>query len=232
MTNWFYIIQDYLMPPTCILCGNNGYNSQDICKYCFLGLIKNNHRCYQCASIFTTPNPTPQLCGDCIRQPPFFDNTYAPFIYCGVLRYLITTLKFNNHYKNARLIGYLLANYLSQTAQLPEIIIPIPLHKKRLRERGFNQSTEIAKSLASHLNIPVDNQSCIRIRNTPHQTHVSAKQRHHNIKNAFALTQPIKAQHVAIIDDVMTTGATVNELAKVLKKSQVQRVDIWICARA
>ena len=232
VNNWLNIIQDYLLPPTCILCGNPGHNSQDICKPCFNSLKKNLYCCYRCAEIFESANLTPQLCGHCISQTPEFDETYAPYIYHDILRYLITHLKFNRQYKNARLLAYLLADYLQKTAELPELIIPVPLHKQRFRERGFNQSIEIAKSLSRYLHIPMDSKSCLRIRNTRHQIDLPSKQRRSNVKNAFKVKRVIKAQHIAIVDDVMTTGSTVNELAKTLKKSGVYRVDIWTCARA
>ncbi len=232
VNNWLNIIQDYLLPPTCILCGNKGHASQDICKPCFSHLKRNLHCCYRCAQIFETAILTPQLCGQCISQTPAYDETHAPYLYHDVLPYLITTLKFKRQFKNARLLGYLLANYLQKTAELPELIIPVPLHKKRFRERGFNQSLEISKSLSRHLNIPIDTNSCLRIKNTRHQIELPAKQRHSNVKNAFKVKQAIKADHIAIVDDVMTTGSTVNELAKTLKRSGVHRVDIWICARA
>jgi ComF family protein len=232
VNNWFNIIQQYLLPPTCILCGNTGYESQDICKPCFINLTKNLHCCYRCAESFETINRKPQLCGACIKQTPAFDETYAPFIYCDELRHLISTLKFNHQYKNARLLGFLLADYLKKTAELPELIIPVPLHKQRFRERGFNQSIEISKSLSKHLHIPIDTHSCIRIRNTTHQIELPAKQRQTNMKNAFKVEHTIKSQHIAIVDDVMTTGSTVNELAKTLKRSGINRVDIWVCARA
>jgi len=148
------------------------------------------------------------------------------------MRYLIANLKFNQQYQNARLLGSLLATHLKKTTKMPDIIIPIPLHKQRFQERGFNQSVEIAKVLAEQLNIPLNSNSCIRHRNTPHQINLPAKQRNTNIKNAFTISRAIKAQHVAIVDDVMTTGSTLNELASTLKKAGVNRVDAWACARA
>ncbi len=232
VNNWLNIIQHYLLPPTCILCGNAGFDSNDICHGCFNDLNRNNHCCYRCAEIFETPNAAPQLCGHCVSQTPAFEETHAPFIHQGIIRHLIARLKFNRQYQNARLLGTLLANHLEKTAEIPEIIIPVPLHKQRYRQRGFNQSVEIAKTLSKQLNIPLDTKSCIRHRNTPHQIDLPAKQRHKNIKNAFKNTKPIKASHVAIFDDVMTTGSTVNELAKLLKKAGVNRVDVWVCARA
>ena len=232
VNNWLNIIQDYLLPPTCILCGNPGFDSQDICQPCFNDLQKNIHCCYRCAVIFETPNPKPQLCGHCLSQSPTFDETHAPFIHQSIIRYLIASLKFNKQYKNARLLGYMLATHLEKTSEMPELIIPVPLHSQRYKERGFNQTIEIAKTVSKRLNIPIDTKSCIRSRNTPHQTNLSAKQRNKNIKNAFQLTKPVKARNIAILDDVMTTGSTANELAKVLKKAGATRVDIWVCARA
>ncbi|WP_371744922.1 ComF family protein [Methylobacter sp. S3L5C] len=148
------------------------------------------------------------------------------------MRHLITSLKFGAHYKNARLLGLLLAEHLKQTTQRPDLILPVPLHKIRYQQRGFNQAIEIAKTVAKELKIPLDLNSCIKHRDTPHQTALTAKQRRKNIKNAFSIINPIHAQHIAILDDVMTTGSTAHELAYLLKKAGVDQVDVWVCARA
>ena len=232
VNNWLNIIQHSLIPPTCILCGSAGFDYQDICQGCFNDLTRNIHRCYCCAEIFESPITSPRLCGHCISRPPIFDETHAPFIHQSIIRYLITTLKFNRQYKNARLLASLLVSHINKTAEMPDLIIPVPLHKQRFHERGFNQSLEIALILSKQLNVPLNNTSCIRHRNTPHQINLHAKQRKNNIKNAFKIISPITADHVVILDDVMTTGSTVNELAKVLKKAGVTRVDVWVCARA
>jgi len=230
--NWINIIQDYLLPPTCILCGNPGYDSRDICTCCYQHLPKNNQCCYRCAAQLEITTNTPTLCGRCLSGQPAFDETYESFIHQGAIRHLINNLKFNAHYKNARLLGLLLADHLKQSAELPDLIIPVPLHKARYRERGFNQAIEIARTVSKELHIPLDLSSCNRHRDTLHQTQLSAKKRRKNIKNAFSVIKPIHARHVAILDDVMTTGSTVHELASVLKKNGVSRVDVWVCARA
>ncbi|MFZ2406068.1 MAG: ComF family protein, partial [Methylobacter sp.] len=172
------------------------------------------------------------FCGRCLSRPPAFDETYAPFIHQGAIRHLIGTLKFGAHYKNARLLGMLLAEHLKQTAERPDLILPVPLHKTRYRRRGFNQAIEIARTVAKELQIPLDLTSCRRHRDTPHQTQLPAKKRRKNLKNAFSIVKPIHARHIAILDDVMTTGSTAHELAYVLKKSGISRVDVWVCARA
>lgn len=178
------------------------------------------------------PAPSPALCGQCLATHPAFDRTYAPFLHQGAIRHLITTLKFNAHYPNARLLGCLLAEHLLQTAQMPDLILPIPLHPARYRQRGYNQAIEIATILSRQLQIPMALDHCQRHRDTPHQTRLSAKQRRKNMKNAFKLVNPLHAHHVALVDDVMTTGSTAHELAAVLKRSGVAKVDVWICARA
>ncbi|SJM92449.1 Phosphoribosyltransferase [Crenothrix polyspora] len=230
--NWLNIIQNYTLPPICILCGNAGMTNLDLCDSCYRHLPGNHHGCRQCAEVLDIKIPAASLCGRCSSLNPAFDRTYAPFLHQGAPRYLITSLKFSANYKNARLLGSLLANYLQTHAERPDLILPVPLYKSRYRERGFNQSIEIARTVAKQLKLPLDVDSCIRHRDTPHQTSLTAKERRHNISNAFSVIKPITAQHVALVDDVMTTGSTVHELAAVLKKSGVKQVDIWVCARA
>jgi ComF family protein len=145
---------------------------------------------------------------------------------------LIHTLKFHNSYKNSRLLGRLISDSLKDKEELPELIIPVPLHPIRYQQRGFNQSLEIARTVSRQLNIPLDYSSCQRKKYTLQQSALPAKQRRKNIRNAFTTSRPINAEHIVILDDVMTTGATVNELARTLKKAGVSRVDVWVCARA
>ncbi|MDO9104297.1 MAG: ComF family protein [Methylovulum sp.] len=230
--NWLNIIQDYLLPPTCVLCGNVGHDRRDLCLPCYRHLPRNTPCCYQCAERLETPCAIPVRCGRCLSQRPAFDDTYAPFIYQGAIQHWITALKFGADYKHARLLGQLLAEHLQQTAERPGLILPVPLNPSRYRGRGFNQSIEIARTVAQILQLPMDLNSCRRQRDTPHQSALAAKQRRKNLKHAFTLVKPISARHVAILDDVMTTGATVHELAAVLKKAGVNRVDVWVCARA
>jgi ComF family protein len=230
--NWINIIQDFLFPPTCLLCGNPGFDSRDICHSCYRHLPRNNQYCFQCGDLLEIPTTTPVLCGRCLAKRPAFDRTYAPFIHQGAIRHLVTTLKFGTQHQNARLLGLLLAEHLKQTAEIPDCILPIPLHKARYRQRGFNQAIEIAGILSKQLQIPLELTSCQRHRDTPHQTQLSARQRRKNMKRAFSLIKPIQARHSAIVEDVMTTGSTVHELAALLKKSGVIRVDVWVCARA
>lgn len=232
MNNWLNIIQNKLIPPRCILCGQPGFADLDLCLACFDDLPGNHNCCYRCGVHFEISLDGPQLCGRCLKKNPSFDETCAPYLYNDSLRYLITQLKFHQHYKHARLLGTLLARHLAETTEFPECLIPVPLHRNRYQQRGFNQSIEIARHLSRQLSIPLDLKSCIRNRDTSHQTGLPAKQRRKNMRKAFSVINPLPYQHIAIIDDVMTTGATASALAETLKKHGVSRVDVWVCARA
>jgi ComF family protein len=230
--NWLNIIQNSFLPPTCILCGNFGFNAKDICQPCFERLPRNIHCCYRCAEPFPTQTAAPTLCGRCLSETTAFDETCAPFLHQDEIRHLVTGLKFGAQFKNARLLGSLLADYVGNAAEKPDCIIPVPLHKARYHERGFNQALEIARTVSHSLHIPLDYSSCTRLKDTAHQTGLSAKKRRQNLRRAFSVETSIKARHIAILDDVMTTGSTVNALAGALKKAGVSRVDVWVCARA
>ena len=126
-----------------------------------------------------------------------------------------------------------MAEHYAQQDARPEVIIPVPLHTGRLRERGFNQALELARPVAARLRIPINIHACARTRGTAAQSDLPAAQRTKNVKGAFELREPLKEVHrVAIIDDVMTTGATVDELARVLIAAGVENVQVWVCARA
>lgn len=204
----------------------------DICRGCHDDLSRNLHCCYRCGESFAVANPLPQLCGRCLRRTPNFDETQAPFHYDEVMRHLISQLKFHDRYSHARLLGGLLAAHLADNGEQPDCIIPVPLHPNRYRERGFNQALEIARHVGRELAIPLDYHSCARKRDTRHQIELPARQRLKNLRQAFEVTAPLGYQHVAILDDVMTTGATADALASALKRRGVSRVDVWVCARA
>lgn len=162
-----------------------------------------------------------------------FDELIAPFSYEEPIRSLITDLKFNGKLKYAKLFGELLSQKIIQNgAPFPSLIIPVPLHSKRLKERGFNQTIEIGKIIGKNLKIPLDNESLIRIKNTQAQSDLKSEARQANVKNAFALNKKIAAHHVAILDDVLTTGATLRSVCETLKNNGVNKITIWCVARA
>ena len=146
--------------------------------------------------------------------------------------YLVKALKFQGRLAVARLLGGLLGEIIAERGEpLPEFLLPVPLHPSRLRERGFNQALEIARSAARPSGLTVLPDSLQRIRATPPQTQLDGEARRHNVRGAFAVYRPIAARHVAIVDDVVTTGSTINELARLLRTVGVAEIDVWACAR-
>jgi ComF family protein len=156
----------------------------------------------------------------------------SAFRYEEPIRHLIQSLKFGSRHVNARLLGALLAENIDTTQALPEVVIPVPLHPLRYRERRFNQALEIARAVTSRLNLPLDYRTCHRIRPTNAQARLHADDRRKNIRQAFAVSSPLAYRHIALLDDVVTTGATVRELATTLRRAGANQIDIWACARA
>ena len=233
VNNWLNNILFYLLPTTCILCGARGNGELDLCQTCLDDLPLEAHRCRLCALPLPATGGQP-ICGVCLQLAPPLDSTYSFATYAPPMDRLILQLKFNQKLENARLLGLLMARQLMLSSDFvkPQVIIPVPLHKDRLRARGFNQALEIARVLAARLNIPLDASRCRRTRNTAAQSALAAKDRRRNIKNAFTVAQDMAFTHVALVDDVMTTGSTLYELARQLKFAGVQTVQAWVGARA
>lgn len=224
------IIQNYLYPPTCLLCGDPGDTGHDLCTLCAATLPYLRVSCPRCARpLFETV-----LCEDCRRHPPAFDRAFALFHYeeHGETGYLIKALKFGARYPCARLLGSLLAERVCQQRERPEAIVPVPLHPRRYRQRGFNQAIEIGRVVSSQLHIPLMPRLCRRVRYTDAQAQLSAVERHKNVSDAFeAKGTSLPYRHLAVLDDVVTTGATVNEVAIALRRIGVEKVEVWACAR-
>ena len=226
---WLESVRDYLLPAVCTLCGSSGVRARDLCPGCAEDLPVDKAACIRCGA----PLPIPGICGRCQLHPPAFDRTAAAFPYLAPVDAMIKRLKFNGDLHLARLLGSLMADHLGAAgAVLPEVIVPVPLHRRRLRERGFNQALELARPLARRLGVPLDWRHVVRTRATDPQADLPAKLRSGNVKDAFAVAPGFDAQRVAIVDDVMTTGYTVNELAATLRRAGVADISVWVCARA
>jgi len=235
-----------LFPSRCIFCrrtvntpmlkGQVIHPHVEICTDCFMTLPRNDSCCARCALPLTDEIGAAVLCGRCIKKAPAFDYAYSLFRYEDDVIRLVHQLKFAEKITYARSLGELLLlmwmHRISTVEQQPDCLLPVPLHPARLRQRGFNQSIEIARIMSSRLKIPIEYDAVIRQRKTTSQTGLEARQRQKNIRGAFEVVSEIKANHILIIDDVMTTGSTVNELARVLKKNNVERVGVLSVARA
>lgn len=229
---WLNTALNICYPPTCVLCGGSGDEGLDLCQACYNDLPHNEHSCPRCANPLP-PATTERICGVCQKHPPAYDRTLGLFVYAAPIDRLILQLKFNYKLEIGCLLGTLMAKMLEvKIDKIPQLIIPLPLHHKRLRQRGYNQALQLAKPIAQRLNVPLDNHFCQRMRDTAQQSQLPRHERQKNVRGAFALRSGFNAKHVAIVDDVMTTGQTVNELARLLRINGVEIIEVWICARA
>ncbi|MEN8213336.1 MAG: ComF family protein [Pseudomonadota bacterium] len=232
VNNWLNNIHFKLLPGCCLLCGQLSGSEQDICRACRSRLPVNDHQCRICAQPLPSSIPQGSLCGRCQKKPPLFDHCFAPYRYQDDLIRLHHNFKFHHKLAAGRLMAELMGERLAvPSRRLPQLLLPAPLHPGRLRERGFNQALELAHRLASQLSISVDSGSIVRTRNTLAQSSLPKKERQRNIRGAFTLSAGIDHAHVAIIDDVMTTGLTVNEIAKTLRDAGVSVIEVWVFAR-
>lgn len=226
--NWLNFIQSRLFPARCCLCGGAGSHPLALCPGC-LGDLPWLKTCCPCCGIPST-NPG-RTCGRCQNNPPPFDRTLALFRYQPPISQLIQQFKFNDRLTISRLFSQLLIQRLEQEPALPQAILPVPLHPKRQRERGFNQAIELARPIAEHFNMPLLLDVVTRQRDTATQTSLDARQRRKNLRGAFEVTKTIPHDHIAIVDDVVTTGTTIRELAKTLRKAGIHRIDCWAIAK-
>jgi len=226
------------IPSSCVLCNAGVKRNISLCHACEADLPIISHACKACGIPL---EETQSVCGQCLNSMPDVDYSISLFHYESPIDYLITKLKFSHKLSHAKILGSLLKHHLialnnNQQYSYPEAIIPVPLHKKRLIKRGFNQSLEIAKELTQALKIPIHNNVVQRDKATRAQSELDLKQRKRNIKGCFKLINknemmPVYS-HIVIIDDVVTTGATTNELAKLLKQAGIKKVGVWSIARA
>lgn len=222
----------FLYPSHCVLCGGQGARSLDLCAECFRELPWNRHPCPRCAAPLPPDVDTP-LCGNCIKAPPSWDEARSPLAYAYPLDKLVQRFKFDGDLAVGRLLGELLADYLAAgSSEKPDLIVPVPLHAARLKERGFNQATELAEPVSKRLKIPVRLDVYERVRATEVQSKLDAAERKKNLKDAFAVRRSVDGKHVAVLDDVVTTGTTAEILTRTLKDAGANRVEVWSVARA
>lgn len=220
-----------LLPPRCLLCHAPGADGRDLCRGCARDLAVNAPCCPRCAVPLEAPAP---LCGACLRRAPPLAAAWVPFRYAHPLDLLEARFKFRADLAAGRVLGELLAERAALEAPArPDCIVPVPLHASRLRERGYNQALELARPVARALGVPLRQDALVRVRATPAQTGLDAVARRRNLRAAFAVPARVALPaHVALLDDVMTTGATLHEAARVLLRAGARRVDAWALARA
>lgn len=225
----------WIMPRICVACDFNSYDLyHDLCEHCKKLLPWSEDRCYRCG-LTLEPKAESIICIKCLETPPAYNRLCALFSYQAPITIFVNQLKFSDKLYFGPLFASLFAEAIIHRwynkEPLPELIIPMPLHRKRFRRRGYNQAYEIAKPLAKILNLPVDLFACKRIKYTQQQSRLDKIQRHQNVLGAFAVPKPLKYKHVAIVDDVVTTGSTVKSLSLALLAAGVEIIDVWCVAR-
>ena len=226
--NWLKIKQN------CLLCGEQADTQQPICGHCEAELPWLGGHCQVCA----LPLPCQGLvCGACLKKPPSFTKVEVPWRYAFPIDSLINRFKHQAKWPMGRLLGELLSHHLQHAFDeglpRPDMLLPVPLANKRQRERGFNQAEMLCTWLGKSLSLPMEPFWLRRIIDTPAQQQLDAATRKRNLRNAFALTPECKVNglHLALVDDVLTTGATAERLARLLIKAGASRVDVYCLAR-
>lgn len=235
---WLKKLIAWLLPHTCLLCNQKVVEiGGQLCSDCHADLPWQLITCRVCAYPLAASDligADNAVCGQCLSEPPPFSFSHSALQYQAPVDHWVVALKFRQQLVYAQLLADLFLQTLSKQGRnegKPELIIPMPLHAQRLRERGYNQALEIAKPLAKKLRIPLAPHACQRIVATAPQASMSASERKENVKQAFRVSPDLKAKHVVIVDDVVTTGSTVAELSRALRQAGVERVEVWCCAR-
>lgn len=217
-----------LLAPRCLVCSERGVDRLDLCVDCRAALPWNDAACGRCA----LPLAVGADCPRCAVAPPPFGHAHAAFRYEFPIDRLLPRLKFRGDLAAGALLATLL-HWSLDPAQRPQALVPVPLHRARLRQRGYDQALELAKSLSAATGLPLLCSRLQRPRRTLAQTELGASARRGNVLGAFALAPgPPLPAHVALVDDVLTTGATAGECAHVLLDAGVARVDLWTVASA
>lgn len=214
-----------LLAQDCLLC-QAASAGRLLCEACERELPATASACPRCA----LAEPSNAECGACLAHPPHYDASRAAFVYGYPVDALIQALKYGGQLALASLFAHKLYQRIEKTAGV-DLIVPLPLHPARLAERGFNQTAEIAKTLSRLSGIAMDARLARRVRNTAPQTALPWRERAANMRQAFACERDLAGLRVAVVDDVMTTGATLDEFARTLKRSGAARVENWVVAR-
>jgi len=241
--NLFGRLIELVYPPRCPICRSflaqdtyDGLPASNVCLSCLAEFAALTPPfCTICSRPFDSGSGQCHICEACLRKQPFFDSIGAPYIYDGSLKTAIHLFKYEGRIDLAGFLGPLLSSFARdwRPDENDSIVMPVPLHPRRLRERGFNQSKILAGYVASELDTKLDFLSLRRIKYTMPQTGLGKAERRKNVRGAFALKVPerVSGRTVILVDDVATTGNTLNECAKILLKAEAKQVLCLVLAR-
>ncbi|MGK7294946.1 MAG: ComF family protein [Candidatus Wenzhouxiangella sp. M2_3B_020] len=218
-------------PPVCLVCGRSSDRERDCCSGCRAAMPTPAGRCRRCAAVLERDV---EACGGCLSRPPAFNAAWTAFEYAAPVANLVQRFKFDGDLAAGRVLARLMAERLvAVRADRPQLMVPVPLNWRREWRRGFNQAGLLCRDLSRHLDGLPRVSALRRARATAAQSDLPADRRGGNVRGAFTVRRlPPGARHVALVDDVMTTGSTLAECARVLKRAGVGRVDAWVLARA
>jgi ComF family protein len=227
---WLKRLHIQVFPVRCRLCLATGSGELDLCVACRADLPWLPTVCERCAAPLPAGAEDSGVCPACRATPPALARCHALFGYQAPVAQWIQDLKFNGDLTAGRLLGQLLAARAADIFPTTALLLPVPLHPDRLRQRGYNQAQEIARPLLRR-GFQRYRGDCRRTRHTEAQSGLPAVHRHHNMRGAFSVGPDLAGQHILLVDDVMTTGATLNELASTLKAAGAWRVEACVIAR-
>ncbi len=238
----FLPLIDFVLPPTCAACGETllgGNLAAGLCPACFSDLAFHaGPQCRQCAAqvdaqLHASLGTDDLRCGACLRDPPAFSQTHAGLIYAGIARQLILGFKHGGRRPHASLLIRPLKEKLS-ILPADAVLIPIPLHRARLRQRGFNQALDLAHAFNDEGRFEVWAEGLTRVKLAPNQRQQSARARRENVRGAFAVSRPdkVEGRTCVLVDDVVTSGATTRAAAKSLKRAGAKAIFVFAVARA
>jgi ComF family protein len=227
--NCLKIVQTVL-PQRCLLCGDSSGHGP-LCKDCLNDLPRLSlASCPVCA----LPTLDGEICGNCLKRPPAFDSTRAAFNYAFPVDALLKALKYRGELSVAEIAAGGITDAIA-SQYIPDLIIPMPLHPERLQERGFNQVVEISRRISQQIQCKLSLRSVIRVRHSEPQASLPLNKRAKNVKGVFAVIDDalsdVRGKKIVVVDDIMTSGASLNELAKTLKKAGAVNVECWVAAR-
>jgi len=226
---WAERILNHLLPRHCIACGMPS-GSGNLCNPCNAELPRYWQACRKCGLPLYVSGDW--ACGVCLKDPPPWQSAIAGLAYRFPVDQLVCRFKFKRDLACGQILGAeLLAAILQHNDSLPQVIVPVPLHRSRQLSRSFNQAELLARQVGRGLRVPVQPALLSRLRRTSAQSGLDARERKKNIKGAFSC-QRVVYQHVALLDDVMTTGATLAECTRALQQAGVSEVSVWVAARA